>query len=159
ATGAAEDQPRMRAPARCPLAVLEAGDSLFDPISGPELPRFPKARYLAHGGRAAVRDGRSARVEGYNMTRRAGRRHARLPDTEQLEQRCLLAGNVLVAVNGGELDITGDGASNGVLITAGSGHQFTVRGIPDNGPTMINGKPLVNVDGVRGDIKVALGGG
>jgi hypothetical protein len=76
-----------------------------------------------------------------------------------LEYRCLLAGNVLVAVNGGELDLTGDAAGNGVQITAGSGHQFTVRGVPDNGPTTINGKPFVNVDGVKGDVRVALGGG
>jgi hypothetical protein len=76
-----------------------------------------------------------------------------------LEYRCLLAGNVLVAVNGGELDITGDSAGNVVQITSGPGHQFTVRGVPDNGPTTINGKPFVNVDGVKGDVKVALGGG
>jgi hypothetical protein len=66
---------------------------------------------------------------------------------------------VLVAVNGGELDMTGDGAGNGVQITAASGHQFVVRGIADNGPTTINGKPFVNVDGVKGDVRFVLGSG
>jgi hypothetical protein len=93
------------------------------------------------------------------MTRRTGRRRARSPETEQLEHRCLLAGNVLVAVNGGELDITGDNAGNGILITLGTGHQFTVRGFADNGDTTVNGKAFVNVDGVNGDVKVNLGGG
>jgi hypothetical protein len=94
-----------------------------------------------------------------DMAWRTQRRRARAPQTEPLEYRCLLAGNVLVAVNGGELDVTGDGAGNGVQITVASGHQFAVRGIADNGPTTINGKPLVNVDGVKGDVTVALGGG
>src|SRR5262249_49661435 len=37
--------------------------------------------------------------------------------------------------------------------------QFTVRGFTNNGPTTINGKPFLDVDGVKGDVKVALGGG
>ena len=93
------------------------------------------------------------------MAQRTQRRRAKAPETEQLEHRYLLAGNVLVAVIGGELDITGDSASNGVLIAAESGHQFTMRGFTNNGPTTINGKPFVDVDGVKGDVKVALGGG
>ncbi len=36
---------------------------------------------------------------------------------ECLETRTLLAGNVLVAVNAGELDISGDNANNNIQVT------------------------------------------
>ena len=76
------------------------------------------------------------------MARRTGRRLGSRPEAEQLEHRSLLAGNVLVAVNRGELDITGDYASNGVQVTPGPRlGQFTVTGLNDAAgfPTKING--------------------
>ncbi len=77
-----------------------------------------------------------------------------------MEHRSPLAGNVLVAVNRGELDITGDNNSNGVQVTPEpNAGQFTVTGLDDNGATTINGQASVTVSGVTDATKINLGNG
>jgi hypothetical protein len=80
-----------------------------------------------------------------------------------LEHRSLLAGNVLVAVNRGELDITGDNNANGVLIQPGpKPGGFTVTGQTDGGSaTSINGvaNGTFTAVGVTDDTKIKLGDG
>ena len=78
---------------------------------------------------------------------------------ERLETRDLLAGNVNVAVNAGELDITGDAASNAIQVTQLASGQWKVTGIA----TKINGGnaafTTTNANPVTGDIDISLGQG
>jgi len=78
---------------------------------------------------------------------------------EQLETRALLAGNVNVAVNAGELDITGDAASNSIQVTQLASGQWKVTGTA----TKINGGNAAFVttaaNPVTGDIDIDLGQG
>src|ERR1700690_4116414 len=78
---------------------------------------------------------------------------------ERLENRALLAGNVMVAVNGGELDITGDNANNSIQVTQLTSGAWKVTGIG----THINGgtAPFTTsgADPVTADIVIKLRGG
>ena len=83
---------------------------------------------------------------------------------ESLEDRQLLAGDVSVTVNGGNLLIRGDAEDNVIAITAGEDPgQFVIAGFDDsNGdPTSIEGveNGELVVDGVTGNLFVGLGGG
>ena len=67
----------------------------------------------------------------------------------------------MVAVNRGELDITGDNNNNGVQVAPvpNTTGQFTVTGLNDDGATTINGQAAVTVSGVTDKTKIALGDG
>ncbi len=83
---------------------------------------------------------------------------------ESLEPREMLAGDVSVSVFHGNLYITGDNASNYVLVEGtGTSGQFTVSGLSDanSNPTSINHVPndTKTVDGVTGSVIVSLKGG
>jgi hypothetical protein len=93
-----------------------------------------------------------------------GRRALRV---EFLEQRAMLAGNVNVFVEGGNLIVRGDNQDNLVLIEqvgdgeyAVTGFDFADSGLPgvQTGPTRINGEAngTVIVEGVTGDVNVDL---
>jgi hypothetical protein len=80
---------------------------------------------------------------------------------ENLENRNLLAGNVLVSVTAGDLLITGDASSNGVEIlpTANAG-EYTIKGLFLNSATKINGgTAAVTVSGVTDDVNITMKGG
>jgi len=95
---------------------------------------------------------------------------------EDLEPRCLLAGNVNVFVSGGTLFVQGDNADNAVLIQQEGEGVYSVTPLDfadleltnegfDAGPTTINGdeetvqgEPLI-FTGVKNDINVDLRGG
>lgn len=94
----------------------------------------------------------------------------RLIRLEALESRAMLAGNVSVSVTGGNLNITGDGKDNLVLVEQVGTGQYAITGanFADSGlvgyqagPTRINNSPngTVVVSGVTGDINVNLNGG
>jgi hypothetical protein len=89
----------------------------------------------------------------------AGRKASNL-GVESLEGREMMAGNVWAAVNGGNLSITGDEASNGVEITQVGPTSFRVSGTPNAGATAVNGwfqpRTFTNVTGA---IQVNLNGG
>jgi hypothetical protein len=87
---------------------------------------------------------------------------------EQCESRQMLAGNVDVDVNFGDLTISGDGAANGVQIAqarnaAGAAilGSYVISGFNQGGaPTTINGQAgAVIVNGVNDDVQVSLQGG
>ena len=83
---------------------------------------------------------------------------------EPLEARELLAGDVSVQVFHGNLYITGDNASNYVLVDGtGTDGEFEITGLSDANaaPTSINHDPngSTTVDGVTGSIFVDLRGG
>jgi hypothetical protein len=83
----------------------------------------------------------------------------RLSRFEALETRALLAGNVLVAVNAGELDISGGNANNNIQVTQLASGQWRVTGIATN----INGanSPFTSdpANPVTGNIVINLSGG
>lgn len=62
---------------------------------------------------------------------------------ERLESRCLMAGNVTVALREGDLFINGDTLSNSVSIESAGANTVQVRGVdnPAGSPTRINGSP------------------
>ena len=80
---------------------------------------------------------------------------------EGLEDRLLLAGNVLSALNAGVLVLTGDAQANEVQLTVAANGQLTARGLSG---TTINGVTSVNfgvvntltVDGGAGADKISL---
>ena len=86
---------------------------------------------------------------------------------EQCESRQLLAGNVAVDVNFGDLNITGDEAANGVQIAQARNStgaailgSYVISGLTQGGaPTTINGQAAVIVTGVNDDVQVSLRGG
>lgn len=87
---------------------------------------------------------------------------------EECESRQMLAGNVSVAVSGGDLTITGDGAANGVQIAqarnaAGAAilGSYVISGFTQGGAsTTINGQAgAVIVNGVNDDVQISLQGG
>jgi len=93
------------------------------------------------------------------MLRRSSTHSGRLVCFETLESRSLLAGNVMVAVNSGELDITGDNANNSIQVTQLTSGQWKVTGIA----TKINNgsSPFItdSADPVTGNIQIQLSGG
>ena len=83
---------------------------------------------------------------------------------ESLEQKRLLAGDVMVGVtDGGTLLVQGDAESNGVVLTSGDQPgEFVLAGRPsaDGEPTTINGTfDRVVVSGVSNGIRVRMGEG
>src|SRR5262245_43598107 len=74
---------------------------------------------------------------------------------ERLEERRLLAGNVTASVVNGNLVVSGDSASNDVVI-AQTPSGIVVLGQPG---TTINGGASFTAVGVTGDVRVTLGGG
>lgn len=91
--------------------------------------------------------------------RRSPPRQARLM-VERLEDRLVPAGNVLVALQGDQLVVTGDALSNGLEVSPGTvGGQVVFRGLDG---TRINGMSDVFVQTVPGGIdnfNIALGEG
>lgn len=82
-------------------------------------------------------------------------------NVEGLEKRAMLAGNVSVVVDGGDLIITGDGAANGVALRQIDTGRYAVTGFSIGaGNTTVNGGTnAVVVNGVTGDIEVDLNAG
>ncbi len=79
---------------------------------------------------------------------------------ERLESRLILAGNVHAAVVNGNLEITGDGAPNGVLVAQVNETTFLVRGLEAGGEnTSIDGQARRVFRDVTGDVKINTGGG
>ena len=81
---------------------------------------------------------------------------------ESLENRALLAGNVMVSVSGGDLIIRGDGSGNGVSVEQLDNGRYFVTGFStsNNVNTTINGQANGRiVSGVTDDIDVSLGDG
>ncbi len=75
---------------------------------------------------------------------------------EPLETRALLAGNITASVNAGELDITGDTASNSVQVWQTGSGTWKVQGIA----TTINGSHATfTATGVTGNIEANLNDG
>jgi hypothetical protein len=72
---------------------------------------------------------------------------------EQLENRALLSVNV---VSGGDLDITGNGASDLIQVSQTGPTTWKVQGI---GATKVNGASSYTASGVTGSIRIALGDG
>jgi hypothetical protein len=90
------------------------------------------------------------------------RRAIRLMNCELLEEKVLLAGDVQVMVSGGDLQITGDDADNGVeVIATDNSGEYTIMGVDRGGSaTAINGQfGDVTVEGVDDDITINLRGG
>lgn len=77
---------------------------------------------------------------------------------ESLESRLLLAGNINAVVTaGGDLRVTGDSASNDVVIHAtGTAGELYLEGL--NGTT-VNGQSSITLNGISDDIRVRLRGG
>jgi hypothetical protein len=72
--------------------------------------------------------------------RNPARQPARRLSLENLERREVMAGNVLASVVSGELRISGDDASNGVVVSRVNDSTIEVRGITVNGvDTKLNG--------------------
>lgn len=80
---------------------------------------------------------------------------------EKLENRELLAGNVLATVSSNTLFITGDANANSVDVTSRYGVVYVsgqnTGGL--RGDTLINGRNEVSIGNFRGNIQVRLGGG
>ena len=74
---------------------------------------------------------------------------------ERLEDRALLAGNVVVQVLDGSAIITGDVQSNSIAIDQPGPNQFSITG---NDSTTINGESLVVVTATK-DLQIDLKGG
>jgi fibronectin-binding autotransporter adhesin len=75
---------------------------------------------------------------------------------EPLETRALLAGNITASVNAGELDITGDAASNSVLVWQTGANTWKVQGI---GTTLNGSHATFTAPGVTGNIEANLNAG
>src|SRR6185295_12335233 len=73
---------------------------------------------------------------------------------EQLEPRWLLAGNVTVTNANGDLIITGDAASNRIIINS-VGLDYLIR--PADDSTTINGEFSMGFGGVTGSVRINLG--
>lgn len=89
-------------------------------------------------------------------------RKSRMLFVENLEGRAMLAGNVMVSVDGGgALNISGDNLSNGVSVQELGNGKFFVSGFNlNNGTTTINGQANGQVfSGVTDDVRVALANG
>jgi hypothetical protein len=90
---------------------------------------------------------------------------------ENLENRTLMAGNVLVSVENGVLTVTGDDAANTVYIrqippsgasSPWPGASYSIEGYrPLNGnpPTLVNGQQWVTVEGVKNGADIEMKGG
>lgn len=99
---------------------------------------------------------------------RGNNRVHRLARYETLEQKHMLAGDVLVTVVDGKLDIEGDAEDNQIAITAGAeGGSYVLTGLdgtnllPVDPETEVPGAPVstLTVSDVRGRINVELGDG
>src|SRR5215213_5526683 len=82
---------------------------------------------------------------------------------EGLEQRRMMAGDVVVKMSGENLIIAGNRFDNAITITAGvPAGQVIVSGVTAGGsPTRINGTPngSVTLNGFFGDLKVNMAAG
>ncbi|MDA1232022.1 MAG: peptidylprolyl isomerase [Planctomycetota bacterium] len=83
-----------------------------------------------------------------------------LESIQALEDRALLAGNVVASLNGGHLSVTGDASANQLEVTV-SNNQVVLRGMTD---TTINGSTSVfviadNTDTAPGNITIQTGAG
>jgi copper(I)-binding protein len=76
---------------------------------------------------------------------------------ETLENRSMLAGNVIAKVTSGNLTITGDNQANLIEITADSAGKFTIKGTT-NSNTTINGKANDSFT-VTGNVTITMAGG
>ena len=87
----------------------------------------------------------------FRRTRNSGRPRR----FELLETRSLLAGNVTVAVNAGELDIIGDNANNNIQVTQLVSGAWKISGTA----TLINGltTPYTTTDPVTGNTSLVQG--
>jgi Ca2+-binding RTX toxin-like protein len=74
---------------------------------------------------------------------------------ESLENRALLAGNVLASVTDGNLLISGDASANNIRIVQTAEGTFEITGVR----TKINGTNSATLTGVTGDVTVQLGNG
>jgi len=95
----------------------------------------------------------SSRPTGYQRSRNLG--------LESLEDRNLMAGDIIANVVNGSLVIRGDEASNGVAIRAGAEPgQYFIVGLEAGGEaTSVNGVDAVLVSGVTRGIRAGLGQG
>ena len=86
-----------------------------------------------------------------------GRGNARVTSLslERLEPRLLLSGNVVAAVAGGNLVVTGDGAGNEITVEQTGVGQYTVTGVG----TSVNGGGAFVANGVTGDFRFDMAGG
>jgi hypothetical protein len=75
---------------------------------------------------------------------------------EGLERRNLLAGDVAVAVDDGDLLITGDDADNQIMIVQTGDEEYTVTGLDG---TLINGEDEYVAEGVDDDVHIEMGDG
>ncbi|MCA9238432.1 MAG: hypothetical protein KDA44_23325 [Planctomycetales bacterium] len=85
---------------------------------------------------------------------------------ERLEQKQMLAGDVLVSVVGGHLLVTGDAEANQIAVTSGEEPgSYLIRGLDGTTVHMAgdDGAPAeqasVEVTGVRRDVRIAMGDG
>lgn len=85
---------------------------------------------------------------------------------ERLENKALLAGEVLVNVVGGHLLITGDAEANQIAVSSGEDPgSFVIRGLDGTTVSMADapdGTPPgseLTVEGVRGNVRIATGDG
>jgi hypothetical protein len=78
---------------------------------------------------------------------------------EQLQKREMMAGDVDVWVDNGDLKVVGDGQDNGVMISQVNHGVYRVQGLDQNGMTSINGYKWLEFGGVTEDIEVDLAGG
>jgi cyclophilin family peptidyl-prolyl cis-trans isomerase len=76
---------------------------------------------------------------------------------EQLEDRTVPAGNVLVAVLDGSLSVQGDDAGNQIWIAGFGPSGVIIRSL--DGSTTINGQNAIFVKGIRGGYSINMGGG
>ena len=72
---------------------------------------------------------------------------------EPLDARMLLAGNVSVASNDGELVILGDGRANQILVTQPNKRTLRISGVSG---TTINGKQFVKLARPAGDLSIRM---
>jgi hypothetical protein len=95
---------------------------------------------------------RSRRTSSGQRTNRLG--------LESLEGRAMMAGDVWASVNGGDLVINGNDASNGIVVNQTGPTTFGVSGSWVNGATAVNGSYSTRYfSNVTGAIRVDLRGG
>ncbi len=83
---------------------------------------------------------------------RATRSRSRAFRFETLENRAMLAGNVLASVSGTTLNITGDAAANSIQITQNSSGNWKVTGVA----TKVNGSSSFTSNTLVTDILIDL---
>jgi hypothetical protein len=78
---------------------------------------------------------------------------------EALEERIAPAGNVIVAVSGGNLTVTGDELGNDITITQGDPGVQSLLITPNDGTTIGGEAGALTVDGVTGSVTLKMGDG